>query len=87
MAPPVGAERAAAAKAESKAAKKKGGGGGGGGGKACTAAVGEGAPHSAAAWVALLREHGVAAVELCSLATLRERHLLPRLSTYYLVLT
>ena len=63
------------------------GGGGGGGGKACMAAVGEGAPHSASAWVALLREHGVAAVELCSLATLRERHFLNRLSTYYLVLT
>ena len=61
-----------------------GGGGGNGGdcGKACPAAVGEGAPHSAAAWVALLRKHGVAAVELCSLATLRERHLLPRLQLH-----
>ena len=55
---------------------------GGDGGKACTAAVGERAPHSAAAWVTLLREHGVAAVELCSLATLRERHLLPRLQLH-----
>ena len=59
-----------------------GGGEGGEGGEVCTAAAHEGTPRSASAWVALLREHGVAAVELCSLATLRERHLLPRLQLH-----